>query len=100
MHVRLSAASGTCRVVVEDDGIGFDVAAAEQPGRRRGLGLLGIRERVSQLRGSVQIESGTIGGTRIAVELPLVDAASAPESVRDDSGESSLLVQTPEVGHG
>jgi len=100
VHVRLSAASGTCRVVVEDDGIGFDVADAEQPGRRRGLGLLGIRERVSQLRGSVQIESGTIGGTRIAVELPLVDAASAPESVRDDSGESSLLVQTPEVGHG
>ena len=47
VRVHLSAVTGTCRLIVEDDGIGFDVADAERPGSRRGLGLLGIRERVS-----------------------------------------------------
>ena len=99
-HVRVSAEGDTCFVLVEDDGIGFDVADAEQPGRRRGLGLLGIRERVSQLRGSMQIESGPAGGTRIAVQLPISDSDAVSESAPDARGESGPLVQTPEVGHG
>jgi signal transduction histidine kinase len=100
VRVQVSADAGSCRVVVEDDGHGFDVADAERPGRRRGLGLLGIRERVSQLRGTVQIESGPNRGTRIEVQVPLVDVASASEVGPDDLVESSLLVHTPEVGHG
>jgi len=96
----VSAEGDTCFVLVEDDGIGFDVADAEQPGRRRGLGLLGIRERVSQLRGSMQIESGPAGGTRIAVQLPISDSDAVSESAPDARGESGPLVQTPEVGHG
>jgi signal transduction histidine kinase len=100
VRVDVSADDRTCRVLVEDDGVGFDVAEAERPGRRRGLGLLGIRERVSQLNGSVQIESGQTGGTRISVHLPLVDAEPAGEIASDASGESNVLIQTPEVGHG
>ena len=59
------------RVRIEDNGIGFDVADVERPGRRRGLGLLSIRERVTGLRGSVRIESSP-GSSRIEVELPAV----------------------------
>jgi signal transduction histidine kinase len=36
-----------------------------------GLGLLGITERVRELRGQLSIESEPGKGTRIAVELPL-----------------------------
>jgi signal transduction histidine kinase len=100
VHVQLSADTSICRVVVEDDGIGFDVADAERPGRRRGLGLLGIRERVSQLQGTVEIKSGRSGGTRMDVRLPLSERVAAVENVGDESSKSSLLVQTPEVGHG
>jgi signal transduction histidine kinase len=100
VRVRVTADTATCRVVIADDGIGFDVAAAEQPGRRRGLGLLGIRERVSQLHGAVQIQSGPGPGTRIDVQLPLTDCPAATEVVREEAAESSLLVQTPEVRHG
>jgi signal transduction histidine kinase len=100
VQVRLSADSSVCRVVLEDNGIGFDVADAEQPGRRRGLGLLGIRERISQLQGTVQITSGQSGGTRIEVRLPLSEQVAALENVGDESVESNVLVQTPEVGHG
>jgi signal transduction histidine kinase len=96
-RVRLSAQAGTCRVVIEDDGVGFDVADVERPGRRRGLGLLGIRERVTQLRGAVTIESGPTGGTRIEVQLPVSSPTVAVLEL-EDSGESALLAS--QVRHG
>lgn len=100
VRVRLSAVTGTCRLIVEDDGIGFDVADAERPGRRRGLGLLGIRERVSQLQGTVRIESRASGGTHLEVCLPLSDPAAVSEMAREDEAEARVLMQSPEVGHG
>jgi hypothetical protein len=34
------------------------------------------------------------------VRLPLSERVAAVENVGDESSKSSLLVQTPEVGHG
>jgi signal transduction histidine kinase len=50
---------------VEDDGRGFDA------GRVRGLGLVGMAERVTHLGGSFAVRSRPGGGTTVAVELPL-----------------------------
>ncbi len=50
---------------VEDDGRGFDAR------RVRGLGLVGMEERVHHLGGAFEIESRPGTGTRVAVELPL-----------------------------
>jgi signal transduction histidine kinase len=97
-RVHLSAEAGRFRVVVEDDGVGFDVADAERPGLRRGLGLLGIRERVSQLHGTVTIESRHRRGTRIEAEWPVANESAASEKVRALDG--GVLTRTPEVGHG
>ena len=58
------------RIVVEDNGIGFDPSAPRSPDRR-GLGLLGMRERASYLNGTVVIDSARGRGTRIVVELPV-----------------------------
>jgi signal transduction histidine kinase len=69
--VQLAIDSSSVRVRIEDNGIGFDVADVERPGKRRGLGLLSIRERVTGLRGRVRIESAS-SGSRIEVELPAV----------------------------
>ncbi len=58
---------------VEDDGQGFDpasVRASEMAGGR-GLGLLGIRERVELLKGTVELTSAPGEGTRVAIEVPL-----------------------------
>jgi signal transduction histidine kinase len=55
---------GRLRVVVEDDGRGFDPSA---PSER--LGLAGIRERVVLLGGSLRIDSDIDGGTTVIVEL-------------------------------
>jgi signal transduction histidine kinase len=64
------------RVNIEDDGKGFDAS------RVRGLGLVGMNERVSQLGGVLKVESNTARGTRLRVDLPLPNAS-------DDSGELS-----------
>lgn len=77
--VRLVMEASSVRVTIEDNGVGFDVADVERPGKRRGLGLLSIRERVTGLRGDVRIESRP-GSSRIEVELPAV-APSRPDDL-------------------
>lgn len=57
-------------LTVEDDGIGFD------PARTRGLGLVGMEERVKQLGGHLHIESQPGKGTVLRVALPLVQAVT------------------------
>ena len=63
----------TLLITVEDDGKGFDPRSAETL-ERRGLGLVGIRERVSDLGGILRLESNPGRGTRLSAELPAVPA--------------------------
>ena len=56
------------RVVVADDGRGFDVDVASKAGAN---GLLNLRERMAELHGECRIESGPGQGTRVVLELPL-----------------------------
>ena len=60
----------TLLVTVDDDGVGFDVNAIHQDGGPPGLGIIGIRERVAQLSGTLRLESTPGKGTRLTVELP------------------------------
>jgi signal transduction histidine kinase len=63
----LAAASGSrLRIVVEDDGIGFDPGS---PTSR--LGLVGIRERVQLLGGNLRIESSPGAGSVVVVDLEI-----------------------------
>jgi signal transduction histidine kinase len=66
--VNISCGSGEVTVHIEDDGIGFE----HSNGRPRGLGLLGIRERVGELGGSLVIESSNTRGTSLSARFPLV----------------------------
>ncbi|MGH7439068.1 MAG: ATP-binding protein [Polyangiaceae bacterium] len=62
---------GHLEVMIEDDGAGFDVAAARRESARgRSQGLLGMQERVELVGGQLDIESRG-GGTTIRVQLPL-----------------------------
>jgi signal transduction histidine kinase len=58
-------------VTVEDDGVGLSAYGVSVGPRRSGLGLVGIRERVSDLGGTFRIEGEGGKGTRLTVELPL-----------------------------
>ncbi len=58
--------------IVEDNGCGFDVDGIKQsPNIRRKLGLLGMQERVSQVGGTLNIESAPGAGTTLFVRIPL-----------------------------
>ena len=73
------ALDGTALLLaVQDDGVGFDVAAAQARARGgQSLGILGMEERVSQLGGSFSIDSNSSEGTRICVRLPFAAAPPA-----------------------
>lgn len=68
-RVRLMRLPDALRVEVEDDGSGFDPAAA--PAATGGVGLIGMRERATMLGGSLRIWSAPGAGTRLFVELPV-----------------------------
>jgi signal transduction histidine kinase len=59
-------------LIVEDDGIGFDVEKVMGSHvLQTNLGLYGMRERASLLGGTLTIESALGGGTSVFVEVPL-----------------------------
>jgi signal transduction histidine kinase len=55
-------------VEIVDDGRGFDAD------RMRGMGILGMEERVRRLAGTFAIESAPGKGTTIKAELPILTA--------------------------
>jgi two-component system, LuxR family, sensor kinase FixL len=60
------------RASLFDNGRGFDLEKLPaQAGPGRGLGLLGMRERVSYLGGNLEIQSAPARGTRLTVQIPL-----------------------------
>jgi signal transduction histidine kinase len=64
-RVELKQTSDAIRVKITDDGSGFD------PRRTRGMGLLGMEERVKRLGGTIQVDSQPGAGTTVNAELPL-----------------------------
>lgn len=56
-------------ITVVDEGRGFDAEAVER--EERGLGLLGMRERVRNAGGRLEIESAPGAGTRVRIQFPL-----------------------------
>jgi DNA-binding NarL/FixJ family response regulator/signal transduction histidine kinase len=65
-------------LIVEDDGVGFDVAACAAPGPEGGYGLFGMMERARLAGGELKIESTLHWGTRIVVNLPYRLASPLP----------------------
>ena len=59
-------------VDVADDGIGFDIIElALSPDSGRGLGLMGMRERVEVLDGEIEIISSFGYGTQVQIRVPI-----------------------------
>lgn len=70
--VTLERAGSMLRIVVEDDGVGFDSSlVGPRLDEASGYGLFSIRERASVLGGRLDINSGQGRGTRVTLEIPL-----------------------------
>ena len=64
VRIRATRESAGTLVSIEDNGTGFD------PAKNRGMGMLGMMERVEGLGGRIQIESEPGTGTVVMAELP------------------------------
>jgi two-component system, NarL family, sensor kinase len=65
--VRLVATPEAVRLLIQDDGRGFDSSSVADDRH----GIVGMRERVEMLGGTLEIESDTGEGTRVEVSVPL-----------------------------
>jgi signal transduction histidine kinase len=73
--LRLSTENGWLKVIVEDNGAGFDAEAVERDYDRRGsIGLLSMRERAELIDGNLVIESTMQppnSGTSVILNVPV-----------------------------
>jgi signal transduction histidine kinase len=76
VRIEVRQEPGRLSLSIQDDGRGFDVK------QTKGLGLLGIEERVARLGGKCEVHSGVGSGTILAIELPFSDH----EGSRDAGG--------------
>jgi signal transduction histidine kinase len=68
--VMVETDNGTVRLIVTDDGLGFDSASRANSTRRRSWGLITMAERTEAIGGRFRIESGSGQGTKVIVEVP------------------------------
>lgn len=71
--VTLAARDGGLEATVEDDGAGFDkeaVYALMDSGHASGFGLMGMKERVAQINGTMEVETAIGKGTKIRLFVP------------------------------
>jgi len=67
-RVALEEEEGFLKLVVEDEGVGFD--PSEIDGEDEGFGLINVRERIRMIGGRLALESAPGEGTRITIEVP------------------------------
>lgn len=96
-RVQVECLADVLRLTITDNGQGFEVTRVAQAGQRsstaplphRGLGLWSMRERVTEVAGTIDIHSTLGQGTRITVELP-----SAPSAQPREEGNGTRVSPT------
>jgi signal transduction histidine kinase len=91
--VHLGAQEGRLQVLVQDDGCGFDPAAALAGAKSSGL--RGMHERARLLGGRLQVSSDPGAGTLVTAELPFDPANASP----GDIPPAALGLAPEEPGH-
>lgn len=86
LTVSLRRRDGQVRIVLTDDGVGFDPAAPS-----KGFGRRSMSERAGLVGGRVTIEPGSDGGTRVVLEVPAGDDGVEPEVRGDDAHQAGSI---------
>ena len=79
VRIRVERKPDRLLLIIQDDGIGFDVR------QMKGLGLLGIHERVARLGGKCIVHSTPGSGTILSVELPFTEENRSADTVATHS---------------
>jgi len=70
VDVSLERKQGRTRLCIADNGVGLLASSTADAAGRRGLGLLGMRERATVIGGELDISSIPGGGTKVTLLLP------------------------------
>jgi signal transduction histidine kinase len=70
--VQLRGTGDAVHLTIRDEGVGFDVDAANQG---QGLGLTSMKERLKLVGGELSIESQSTRGTTVLARAPVTDVA-------------------------
>jgi two-component system NarL family sensor kinase len=85
VRISVDRRAGMLEVEITDDGVGI-------PGDRvAGVGLSSMRERAEELGGTLAIEPGPEGGTRVLARLPLPTSDGHPEGATSSWRAPSAL---------
>ena len=73
VSIIIDRADAVLQLTIEDNGPGFDPIAPKAPGRGHagGLGLAGMKERLTLIGGDLEIESSLSTGTTVFARIPL-----------------------------
>jgi signal transduction histidine kinase len=71
VNIHLAQENSAVCCSVRDDGIGFDAAGVHGRTGRRGLGLIGMKERLHLVGGVLQVKSVIGQGTELLISIPL-----------------------------
>ncbi|NMO95584.1 sensor histidine kinase [Paenibacillus lemnae] len=86
MDIRIHRKQNTVRVMLRDDGIGFELDERKQAS----YGLSTMEERVTELGGSIQIITAPGKGTRIEISVPLMDDERKKNEGDGDGSRSGI----------
>jgi signal transduction histidine kinase len=90
VEVSVSAARGTIRLEVCDDGVGIDSAESDRAVQAGHVGLAVVRRRVEDANGRFEIATRGDGGTRSRVSLPDVGSGSLGDEADAGSAAGTL----------
>jgi len=68
--IMIERETGWARCTIRDNGVGFDIRAVDALGGEHGFGLTGIRERLTMMGGTLQINSAAGQGTELVICVP------------------------------
>ena len=91
VNVRIRRLPGAIRMEIKDDGKGFQVERVLFAKRHKRLGLIGMRERVEMIGGSIAVESAPGKGTTIRAQIPFNNGNVVAR--RHKKGESRLRLK-------
>lgn len=98
VNITLEFQEDFAAVDIEDDGQGFDVEATFARGKDGSpFGLMGMRERVDLLGGTLVVESRPGEGTSVRVRVPL-QSVSRPKGVRRNGQDKGAARGRPRHG--
>jgi signal transduction histidine kinase len=85
ISIRLHGAPGVVIMSIDDNGVGFDVRAAQH-----GLGLISMRERVEQIGGQFELRLEPTRGTHVEMRVPCPTEERVEDKTLWQSGRRDL----------